>query len=138
MKMYLFTDSQIFIFIQQTLNNDFEINYSQLYAQAQAALAKGKRHWFTRDEEQKITENNKEFDQKQPEEELLLRYFAVPAGDDPFEWLTLVDIYRHIQKQSGTKLGVKRMNYFGRFLRKYGFEQKRLNTGRIYKVRLVE
>lgn len=120
------------------INNDFEINYPQLYAQAVAALAQGERHWFTRDEEQKITENNKEFDQKQPEEELLLRYFAVPDENGPFEWLTLVDIYRHIQKQSGTKLGVKRMNYFGRFLRKYGFEQKRLSSGRIYKVRLVE
>lgn len=134
------TGSRRFICVEIAgdINNDFEINYPQLYAQAVAALAKGERHWFTRDEELKITENNKEFDQKQPEEELLLRYFAVPAENDPFEWLTLVDIYRHIQKQSGTKLGVKRMNYFGRFLRKYGFEQKRLSAGRIYKVRLVE
>lgn len=134
------TGSRRFICVEITgdINNYFEINYPQLYAQAVAALAQGERHWFTRDEEQKITENNKEFDQKQPEEELLLRYFAVPDENGPFEWLTLVDIYRHIQKQSGTKLGVKRMNYFGRFLRKYGFERKRLSAGRIYKVRLVE
>ena len=134
------TGSRRFICVEIAgdINNDFEINYPQLYAQAVAALAEGERHWFTRDEEQQITENNKEFDQKQPEEELLLRYFAVPAENEPFEWLTLVDIYRYIQKQSGTKLGVKRMNYFGRFLRKYGFEHKRVAQGMLYKLMRVE
>ena len=56
------------------------IDYEQLYAQAMYELEHGERYWFDQEEEKIMVENNREFEQVPPEEQLFFRYFR-PSGD---------------------------------------------------------
>lgn len=75
------------------------IDYEQLYAQAMYELEHGERYWFDQEDEKIMMENNREFEQVPPEEQLFFRYFRA-AQPDEGEWLVsgrrLWKIFREI------------------------------------------
>lgn len=122
------------IHILRDIDLNFKINYEQLYAQALAAVRSGEQYWYTREEERKITETNKDFEQAPAEEQLFNRYFRNAEETEKGEWMLAVTIMQELQKLSGVKMNAKRITYFGRTLKKLKITSKRTTTGVYYKI----
>lgn len=122
------------IHITRDIDLDFKIDYEQLYAQALAAVRANEQYWYTREEEQMLTEENREFEQVPVEEQLLMRYFRHPEESEEGEWMPAISILQELQRISGIKMNARRIVHFARILRKHGFENKRTKWGSQYKV----
>ena len=109
------------------------IDYEQLYAQAMYELDHGERYWFDQSEEQIMTKSNREFEQVPPEEQLFFRYFRA-AQPEEGEWLSPAEIMEDIQKGSSIPMSVKRVNSFGRILKKQEIPSKHTRSGTLYHV----
>ncbi|MGL5893032.1 MAG: VapE domain-containing protein, partial [Bacteroidales bacterium] len=107
--------------IKGVIDNNKEINYPQLYAQAVAQLKSGERYWFDQEQAKSQSEANSEFDLKTTEENLLLHYFEPTQDETIGEWLSPTEIYLYIRKESKLKLGNKGLNSFGRIFKKHNF-----------------
>ena len=116
------------------IDNSQPIDYQQLYAQAVAALDNGERYWFTREEGMRQTESNREFQQEPIQEQLYHQYFRAAEDESEGEWMLAVEIFQCLQKKSGIKLPVGKMNMFGRFLSKLGILSHRTRDGVFYRV----
>ena len=127
--------SRRFICIEVTGNIDTTqpIDYEQLYAQAMYELDHGERYWFDQSEEQIMTKSNREFEQVPPEEQLFFRYFRA-AQPEEGEWLSPAEIMEDIQKGSSIPMSVKRVNSFGRILKKQEIPSKHTRSGTLYHV----
>ena len=131
--------SRRFICIEVTgvIDTNRPIDYEQLYAQAMYELEHGERYWFDQEEEKIMMENNREFEQVPPEEQLFFRYFRA-AQPEEGEWLSPAEIMEDIQKGSSIPMSVKRVNSFGRILKKQEIPSKHTRSGTLYHVvRLV-
>ena len=116
------------------IDNSQPIDYQQLYAQAVAALDKGERYWFTREEGVRQTESNREFQQEPVQEQLYHQYFRAAEDEAEGEWMLAVEIFQYLQKKSGIKLPVGKMSMFGRFLSRLGILSRRTRNGVYYRV----
>ena len=121
--------------ITDTIDNNVQINYPQLYAQAVAALNHGEKYWFDVEHAAKTTEANREFDLQCTEERLLLHYFEPTDNEDDGKWMSPTEIYLDIRNKSKMKLGNKGLNAFGRIFKKHGFRQRRVMSGTLYLVK---
>ena len=77
--------------------------------------------------------NNREFEQVPPEEQLFFRYFRA-AQPEEGEWLSPAEIMEDIQKGSLIPMSVKRVNSFGRILKKQEIPSKHTRSGTLYHV----
>ena len=127
--------SRRFICIEVTgvIDTNRPIDYEQLYAQAMYELEHGERYWFDQEEEKIMMENNREFEQVPPEEQLFFRYFRA-AQPEEGEWLSPAEIMEDIQKGSSIPMSVKRVNSFGRILKKQEIPSKHTRSGTLYHV----
>ena len=127
--------SRRFICIEVTgvIDTNRPIDYEQLYAQAMYELEHGERYWFDQEEEKIMVENNREFEQVPPEEQLFFRYFRA-AQPEEGEWLSPAEIMEDIQKGSSIPMSVKRVNSFGRILKKQEIPSKHTRSGTLYHV----
>lgn len=128
--------SRRFICVEVTgvIDTNRPIDYEQLYAQAMYELEHGERYWFDQADEKIMIENNREFEQVPPEEQLFFRYFRAAEPKEEGEWLAPAEIMEHIQRNSGISLSVKRVNVFGRILRKQEIPAKHTRKGVVYHV----
>ncbi len=112
--------SRRFICIEVTgvIDTNRPIDYEQLYAQAMYELEHGERYWFDQEEEKIMVENNREFEQVPPEESNFSSVIFVPHSLKKGEWLSPAEIMEDIQKGSLIPMSVKRVNSFGRILKK--------------------
>jgi predicted P-loop ATPase len=110
---------------------------AQAYAQALAALRRGDRYWFDREEEALITENNLQFQQIPVEEQLFLRYFTLAKPDGDGEWLPAIEIINRLQKRSKIKIGEGRIRHFCRILSRHEVPMKHTRCGNIYWVKEI-
>ena len=128
--------SRRFICIEVTgvIDTNKPIDYDQLYAQAMSELEHGERYWFDEEEEKIMMENNREFEQNTPEEQLFYRYFRVAEATEEGEWLAPTEIMETIRQSSSIPLSVKRVNAFGRILRKLEIPARHMRNGTFYHV----
>lgn len=126
--------SRRFICIEVTdaIDTSHPIDYEQLYAQAMYELDHGERYWFDRNDERIMTENNREFEQIPPEEQLFYHYFHPAKEGEGGEWLSPAEILEEIQKHSAIPISAKRVSVFGRILQKHGVRSKRVQRGTVY------
>lgn len=126
--------SRRFICIEVTdaIDTSHPIDYEQLYAQAMYELDHGERYWFDRNDERIMTENNREFEQIPPEEQLFYHYFYPAKEGEGGEWLSPAEILEEIQKHSAIPISAKRVSVFGRILQKHGVRSKRVQRGTVY------
>lgn len=110
------------------------INYNQLYAQAMYELDHGERYWFDQSDERIMTENNRNFEQIPPEEQLFYRYFRTAQNEQEGEWLSSAEILNRMRRYSAIPLSAKRVNVFGRILQKHEIPSKRTRYGTLYHV----
>lgn len=132
--------SRRFICIEVTgaIDTSRPIDYDQLYAQAMYELEHGERYWFDQADEKIMTENNREFEQIPPEEQLFYRYFRPAREEETGEWLSPAEILEEIQRHSAIPISAKRVSVFGRILQKHGVRSKRVQRGTVYCVVRVE
>ncbi|MGL4993204.1 MAG: VapE domain-containing protein [Bacteroidales bacterium] len=123
--------------IKGAIDNNKEINYPQLYAQAVAQLNNGEMYWFDQEQANSQSEANSEFDLRTTEESLLLHYFEPTEDETIGEWLSPTEIYLYIRKESKLKLGNKGLNSFGRIFKKHNFLLRRVKHGTQYLVNRV-
>ena len=63
------------------------LNYEGIYSQAYALYSQGYRYWFTRQEMERLTEHNRQFETPRLEKELVNLYFRQPAINEPGEFM---------------------------------------------------
>lgn len=128
--------SRRFICIEVTgvIDTSHPIDYDQLYAQAMYELDHNERYWFTTEDERIMTENNREFEQISPEEQLFYRYFRPARENEEGEWLSPAEILEDMQRNSSKPLSAKKVSVFGRTLQKHGIPSKRVRRGTVYHV----
>lgn len=128
--------SRRFICIEVTgvIDTNRPIDYNQLYAQAMYELDHGKRYWFDQQDEQIMTESNRDFEQISPEEQLFYRYFRAVANEEEGEWLSPAEILDRMKRYSAIPLSTKKVNVFGRILQKHGIPSRRTRFGTLYHV----
>lgn len=128
--------SRRFICIEVTgvIDTSRPIDYDQLYAQAMYELDHNERYWFTTEDERIMTENNREFEQVSPEEQLFYRYFRPARENEEGEWLSPAEILEDMQKNSSKPLSAKKVSVFGRTLQKHSIPSKRVRRGTVYHV----
>lgn len=128
--------SRRFICIEVTgvIDTSRPIDYDQLYAQAMYELDHNERYWFTTEDERIMTENNREFEQVSPEEQLFYRYFRPARESEEGEWLSPAEILEDMQRNSSKPLSAKKVSVFGRILQKHGIPSKRVRRGTVYHV----
>jgi predicted P-loop ATPase len=128
--------SRRFICIEVTAPIDMSrpIHYEQLYSQAMDSLYGGERYWFDSNEERLMTENNEEFQEISPVEQLFHQYFRSVAKGEEGEWLLAVGILEHIQQRSRMRFTTGKIVHFGRLLSKLGIPSRRSNGGTLYYV----
>lgn len=128
--------SRRFICIEVTgvIDTNQPIDYEQLYAQAMYELEHGERYWFDQADEKIMIENNREFEQNPPEEQLFFRHFRAAEPEEEGEWLSPVEIMQEIQRNSAIPMSVKRVSSFGRILKKLEIPSKHMRNGTFYHV----
>lgn len=132
--------SRRFIRIEVTgvIDTRHPINYEQLYAQAMYELEHGERHWFDEQDEQIMTENNREFEQIPAEEQLFYKYFRPAGEEEEEEWLSPAEILEEIPRHSKLPISGKRVSVNGRILQKQGVRSRRTRRGTEYCVVRME
>ena len=110
------------------------IDYEQLYAQAMHEIHHGERYWFNSEDEQIMTENNREFEQTPAMLQLFYQYFKAAQTKEEGEFLTPVEILNYLKKKSGISLSDNKVYHFGRLLQKCGIPSKHTYKGTVYQV----
>ncbi|MGL4333229.1 MAG: VapE domain-containing protein [Bacteroidales bacterium] len=112
------------------VDNQYKINYAQLYAQASEALARGEKYWFDEAHAKQTTKSNEDFNIQPVEEQLFPVYFKKPdeTSVNP-KWLSAAEIYLYIRKMSKMNLGNKGLSAFGRYLRSINLSTNRTTQG---------
>mgnify|MGYP002699614747 FL=1 len=124
----------ICIEVTEAIDTNRPIDYNQLYAQAMHELDHGERYWFDQSDERIMTENNHDFEQIPPEEQLFYHYFRVAGNDEEGEWLSSAEILNRLRRDSAIPLSTKRVNVFGRILQKHEVPSRRTRFGTLYHV----
>lgn len=110
------------------------IAYEQLYAQAMEFVHSGQQYWLSPEEEQAMTESNREFAQRSLLLEYLFTYFRKPEPGEKgtlYKSLELVDI---ISRRSRRKFGNISARDFGAELKAAGIQAKHMRWGNGYEL----
>ena len=131
------TGSRRFICVYaDEIDNTGLINYDQLYAQLYAELQQGRRYWFEDDENQRIMEQNRDFQQVFDYEKMVeltyLQAEETPADAKP---LLVKDIMNRLAAKFPTFIIRKGTDMeLGRRLSAMGYEYRKMNSGAAYKM----
>ena len=136
----LLTDSsgsRRFVCVEVTapIDTNVTINYRQLYAQAMQAIRSGERYWFNDKDEAILKENNREFEQISPIEQLFHCHFRLPQEGEEGEWMSPIQILEILHaKNSDIKLTDGHAKHFGRILKKNNLESRHTQKGVVYRI----
>ena len=106
---------------------DHPFDYEGIYAQAYALYRNGFRYWFDDEENAELERHNRQFEEPNIEEELILTYLRKPYGDEAGEFLTATRIIELIGMYVKCPLSPKRVAFA---MRRLGFEQRRTKSAR--------
>ena len=118
------------------IDNTGTIPYEQLYAQLVEELQQGRRYWLEDDENQRIMEQNKEFQQVNNYEEMVsLIYLSPEETPDDAKPVLLQDIMQRLSQAFPTFVIAKNTDMeLGRRLSKMGYDSKRKNKGSAFRI----
>ena len=106
-------------------------DYAGLYAQAYALYREGFRYWFDDEENAELERHNRQFEEPNMEEELILTYLRQPYGDEAGEFLTATRIIELIGMYVKRPLSAKRVAFA---MNRLGYRQRRVGGIRGYNV----
>lgn len=121
-----------------TIDKGHSVDMDDVFAQAYALYKQGFTYWFTDQEVEEIERSNEQFRFTTLEEELLMKYFRKPVGDETYELLTPTEILQHLAMKSGFNMGNDIvLRKLGMALHKRNFVQTSTKVGKPYKVKFV-
>lgn len=118
----------------QLIDNQSEIQYEQLYAQALYELqTEHRRYWFDNSEVKEIQSANTRFQHQTDIDEMITDCLSIPAADAEVTPMSVKQIVSLIQKQYPLAPSTQAFKIsLGRQLIKHGFKSKSRNTGSVY------
>jgi predicted P-loop ATPase len=103
--------------LEHPIDCDTPIEYEQLYAQLKQEILSGERYWFSKEEENKIQENNKFYYKEVPVEELFRRtYREVDKCVDGAVYLNADEVFKELKTKFPTEMNGVNMDNFNRIL----------------------
>ena len=120
-------------FMVESIDSPWErtTDYVGLYAQAYALWQQGFRYWFDDAENAELEQHNRQFEEPNMEEELILTYLRKPYGDEAGEFLTATRIIELIGMYVKCPLSPKRVAFA---MNRLGYRQRRVGGVRGYNV----
>ena len=126
------------IVVENQIDTLTPIDYPQLYAQLVAEIARGDRYWFDEDENQRIIEENRQFERVDSLEKMISLTFRPADGDDKSKMKSVDDIVEilnntfpnfHLTKGINSEVGkaLNRLGYLAHktmTCQKYNIEKK--------------
>ena len=106
-------------------------DYDGLYAQVYALWRQGFRYWFDDEENAELQRHNRQFEEPNIEEELILTYLRQPYGEEMGEFLTATRIIELVGMYVKCQLSPKRVAYA---MNRLGYRQRRVGGVRGYNV----
>ena len=132
------TGSRRFICVYaEEIDNSGHINYDQLYAQLYAELQQGRRYWFDDDENQRIIEQNRAFQQILDYSRMIeLTYLPPEETADDAGFVFLQDVMKRLAKSfPNFTIGQNTDRQVGRKLTLMGYERKHQTKGISYRMK---
>ena len=120
-------------FMVESIDSPWErtTDYDGIYAQAYALWQQGFRYWFDDEENAELEQHNRQFEEPNIEEELILTYLRKPYGDEAGEFLTATRIIELIGMYVKCPLSPKRVAFA---MNRLGYRQRRVGGVRGYNV----
>ena len=120
-------------FMVESIDSPWErtTDYDGIYAQAYALWQQGFRYWFDDEENAELEQHNRQFEEPNMEEELILTYLRQPYGDEAGEFLTATRIIELIGMYVKCPLSPKRVAFA---MNRLGYRQRRVGGVRGYNV----
>ena len=120
-------------FMVESIDSPWErtTDYDGIYAQAYALWQQGFRYWFDEEENAELEQHNRQFEEPNIEEELILTYLRKPYGDEAGEFLTATRIIELIGMYVKCPLSPKRVAFA---MNRLGYRQRRVGGVRGYNV----
>ena len=120
-------------FMVESIDSPWEraTDYDGIYAQAYALWQQGFRYWFDDEENAELEQHNRQFEEPNIEEELILTYLRKPYGDEVGEFLTATRIIELIGMYVKCPLSPKRVAFA---MNRLGYRQRRVGGVRGYNV----
>ena len=120
-------------FMVESIDSPWErtTDYDGIYAQAYALWQQGFRYWFDDAENAELEQHNRQFEEPNMEEELILTYLRQPYGDEAGEFLTATRIIELIGMYVKCPLSPKRVAFA---MNRLGYRQRRVGGVRGYNV----
>jgi hypothetical protein len=131
------TGSRRFICVYaDEIDNSGIINYDQLYAQLFAELEQRRRYWFEDEENARIIEQNKSFQQVESYEQMVEMIYLPPKDTSADAGLiSLQDIMKRLEHAFPTFIVRKGTDVeLGKRLIKMGYERKRNSRGSLFRI----
>jgi len=119
------------------IDNSGDINYSQLYAQLYAELQQGFRYWFEDEDNARVIEQNKDFQQVYDYGRMVdLTYLPSDETPDSAKFVLIKDIMKRLEGAFPTFTVRKNTDKeLGRKLKEMGYEHKKQNKGSSYRIK---
>ena len=108
---------------------DHPFDYKSIYAEAWQLYRSGFRFWFTREEIQRLTNHNRQFETPRLETELVQLYFRHPTETEHGEFISVARVMQLISGNIQQKLSAV---YIGRALGELGYQRMRYGGVRGY------
>lgn len=103
--------------VTSPIDTEKPINYSQLYAQAAAAVRNNERRWFDDADIEEVMAHNRKYALLSSADMYFNDYFDIASADDPDAMkLTASEIYNYIRKRAGATAVNESLSTFGRYL----------------------
>ena len=110
---------------------EYPIHHKEIFAQAYALYLKGFRYWFEGKETDIVQLHNQQFEVPKPEQELVSKYYRVPAKGEACEFVSATEIMQTI---GGLLINRLTANKLGRAMKAMGFVSVRSRGQRGYNV----
>ena len=120
-------------FMVESIDSPWEraTDYDSIYAQAYALWQQGFRYWFDDAENAELELHNRQFEEPNIEEELILTYLRQPYGEEAGEFLTATRIIELVGMYVKCQLSPKRVAFA---MNRLGYRQRRVGGVRGYNV----
>ena len=110
---------------------EYPIRHKEIFAQAYALYLKGFHYWFEGKETDIVQLHNQQFEVPKPEQELVSKYYRVPAKGEACEFVSATEIMQTI---GGLLINRLTPNKLGRVMKDMGFKRVRSRGERGYNV----
>lgn len=110
---------------------EYPIHHDEIFAQAYALYLRGFRYWFEGKEIDIVQQHNKRFEVAKPEQELVSKYYRVPAKGEACVFVSNSEIMQTI---GGLLINRLTPNKLGRVMNNMGFVSQRSRGERGYNV----